>query len=161
GPFERMIVFCNTKVMCQRLTDELRKGGVDCDCLHGDIPQSKREKTMQKYRDGKLKALIATDVASRGIDVDDVDCVLNFDIPEEMEYYIHRIGRTGRAQKKGVVFSLINNFAEKTKLEEIKKYTKYEMKALVLGEDGVLAEAPEEEPPAAPAPAGRRHRRRR
>ena len=159
GPFERMIVFCNTKVMCQRLTDDLRKAGVDCDCLHGDIPQSKREKTMQKYRDGKLKALIATDVASRGIDVEDVDCVLNFDIPEEMEYYIHRIGRTGRAQKKGVVFSLINNFAEKTKLEEIKKYTKYEMKPLVLGEDGVLTEAPEETP-AAPAPAGRRRRRR-
>ena len=144
GPFERVIVFCNTKAMCQRLSDDLRKGGVDCDCLHGDIPQGKREKTMQKYRDGKLTVLVATDVASRGIDVDDVDCVLNYDIPEEMEYYIHRIGRTGRARKKGVVFSMLNNFAEKIKLEEIKKYTQYEMTALVLGEDGVLAEAPAE-----------------
>jgi ATP-dependent RNA helicase DeaD len=141
GPFERVIVFCNTKAMCQRLSDDLCKAGVDCDCLHGDIPQSKREKTMQKYRDGKLTVLVATDVASRGIDVDDVDCVLNYDIPEEMEYYIHRIGRTGRAQKKGVVFSMLNNFAEKTKLEEIAKYAKYEIKPLVLGEDGVLAEA--------------------
>ncbi len=141
GPFERVIIFANTKAMCQRLCDDLRKGGIDCDCLHGDIPQSKREKTMQKYRDGKLTVLVATDVASRGIDVDDVDCVINYDIPEEMEYYIHRIGRTGRARKKGVVFSMLNNFAEKTKLEEIMKYTKYEVKALALGEDGVLTEA--------------------
>ncbi|MBQ8599953.1 MAG: DEAD/DEAH box helicase [Clostridia bacterium] len=142
GPFERVIVFCNTKAMCQRLSDDLRKGGVDCDCLHGDIPQSKREKTMQKYRDSKLSVLVATDVASRGIDVDDVDCVLNYDIPEEIEYYIHRIGRTGRARKKGVVFSMLNNFAEKTKLEEIVKYTKYEIKPLAMGDDGVLTEVP-------------------
>ena len=141
GPFERVIVFCNTKSMCQRLSDDLRKAGVDCDCLHGDIPQSKREKTMQKYRDSQLTVLVATDVASRGIDVDDVDCVLNYDIPEEIEYYIHRIGRTGRARKKGVVFSMINNFAEKTKLEEIIKFTKYEVIPLVMSEDGVLTEA--------------------
>ena len=145
GPFERVIVFCNTKSMCQRLNDDLLKAGVDCACLHGDIPQSKREKTMQKYRDGKLTVLVATDVASRGIDVDDVDCVINYDIPEEMEYYIHRIGRTGRARKKGAVFSMLNNFAEKTKLEEIVKYTKYEVKPLRMGEDGVLAEASEEQ----------------
>jgi len=142
GPFERVIVFCNTKAMCQRLSDDLRKVGIDCDCLHGDIPQSKREKTMQKYRDGALTVLVATDVASRGIDVDDVDCVLNYDVPEEMEYYIHRIGRTGRARKKGVVFSMLNNFAEKTKLEEIAKYTKYEIIPLAMGDDGVLTEAP-------------------
>ena len=161
GPFERVIVFCNTKSMCQRLCDDLCKVGINCECLHGDIPQSKREKTMQRYRDGQVSVLVATDVASRGIDVDDVDCVLNYDIPEEIEYYIHRIGRTGRARKKGVVFSMLNNFAEKTKLEEIVKYTKYEIKALVMGEDGVLAEAPEEAPAAPAAPAGGRRRRRR
>ena len=160
GPFERVIVFCNTKSMCQRLCDDLCKVGINCECLHGDIPQSKREKTMQRYRDGQVSVLVATDVASRGIDVDDVDCVLNYDIPEEIEYYIHRIGRTGRARKKGVVFSMLNNFAEKTKLEEIVKYTKYDIKALVMGEDGVLTEAPEEAPAAPAAPAGRRRRRR-
>ncbi len=143
GPFERVIIFCNTKAMCQRLGDELIKAGVDCGCLHGDIPQSKRERTMQKYRDGKLSVLVATDVASRGIDVDDVDCVLNYDVPEEMEYYIHRIGRTGRARKKGAVFSILGNFAEKTKLEEIIKYTKYEVKPLAMSEDGVLTEVAE------------------
>ncbi|MBQ3083956.1 MAG: DEAD/DEAH box helicase [Clostridia bacterium] len=140
GPYDRLIIFCNTKSMCQRLSDELQKGGVNCDCLHGDIPQSKREKTMQKFRDNQIDVLVATDVASRGIDVDDVDFVLNYDIPEEMEYYIHRIGRTGRAQRKGMVFSLLNNFAEKVKLDEIAKYTKYEIKPLMMGEDGVLAE---------------------
>ncbi len=144
GPFERVIVFCNTKSMCQRLCEDLQKQGVDCDCIHGDIPQSKREKTMQKYRDGKLTVLVATDVAARGIDVDDVDCVLNYDIPEEMEYYIHRIGRTGRAQKKGVVFSMINNYAEKMRLETIVKYTKYDITPLKMSEDGVLMEAKEE-----------------
>ena len=143
GPFERVILFCNTKSMCQRLTDDLLKWGIDCDCIHGDIPQGKRERVMQKYRDGKLKALIATDVASRGIDVDDVDCVINYDIPEELEYYIHRIGRTGRAQKKGVVFSMINNYTEKMRLETIEKYTGYDITPLKMDEDGVLKEATE------------------
>ncbi len=161
GAFERIIIFCNTKVMCQRLTSDLKDAGIDCDCLHGDIPQSKREKTMQKYRDGKLKVLIATDVAARGIDVEDVDCVINYDIPEEMEYYIHRIGRTGRARKKGVVFTMLMNFAEKAKLEELIKYTKYDIKPLVLEEDGVLVEAPEEKSaPVAPSFSNRRRRRR-
>ena len=73
---ERTIVFCNTKVMCQRLRDDLVRMGLDADCIHGDIPQQKREKTMRTFKEGKLPILIATDVASRGIDVDDVDCVL-------------------------------------------------------------------------------------
>ena len=95
---------------------------------------------MQKYRDGKLAILIATDVASRGIDVDDVDCVINFDIPEENEYYVHRIGRTGRAKRKGVACSIIGNFPEKAKLDEIAKYSNYAIKPMLLGEDGSLTE---------------------
>lgn len=93
---------------------------------------------MQKYRDGKLAILIATDVASRGIDVDDVDCVINFDIPEENEYYVHRIGRTGRAKRKGVAFSIVGNFPEKAKLDEIAKFSQYEIKPVLLGADGTL-----------------------
>jgi ATP-dependent RNA helicase DeaD len=84
--FERSIIFCNTKVMCQRLCDDLRRAGVDADCIHGDIRQVTREKTMRTFKDGKLSVLIATDVASRGIDVDDVDCVINYDLPHEPEY---------------------------------------------------------------------------
>ena len=138
--YERVMIFCNTKHMCQRLCDDFQRAGMDCECIHGDIKQSLREKTMQKYRDGKLAILIATDVASRGIDVDDVDCVINFDVPEENEYYVHRIGRTGRAKRKGVAWSIIGNFPEKAKLDEIAKYSNYTVKPMVLDADGSLTE---------------------
>ena len=138
--YERVMIFCNTKVMCQRLCDDFQRAGLDCECIHGDIKQSLRERAMQKYRDGKLQVLIATDVASRGIDVDDVDCVINFDVPEENEYYVHRIGRTGRAKRKGVAWSIIGNFPEKAKLDEIAKYSNYTVKAMVLDADGNLTE---------------------
>ena len=138
--YERVMIFCNTKVMCQRLCDDFQRAGLDCECIHGDIRQSLREKAMQKYRDGKLQVLIATDVASRGIDVDDVDCVINFDVPEENEYYVHRIGRTGRAKRKGVAWAIIGNFTEKAKLDEIAKYSNYTVKPVVLGADGSLTE---------------------
>ena len=136
--FERVIIFCNTKHMCQRLCDEFQRTGMDCECIHGDIRQSQREKTMQRYRDGKLPVLIATDVASRGIDVDDVDCVINYDIPEENEYYVHRIGRTGRAKRKGEAYSMVSNFTEKAKLDEIAKFSAYNIRPMLLGEDGSL-----------------------
>ena len=147
--YERIIIFCNTKHMCQRLCDDFKRAGLDCDCIHGDIRQSQREKAMQRYRDGKLQVLIATDVASRGIDVDDVDCVINYDVPEENEYYVHRIGRTGRAKRKGVAWSIIGNFPEKAKLDEICKFCNFTVKPMVLGEDGTLT-AEEVKAPAAP-----------
>ena len=152
--FERVIIFCNTKHMCQRLSDEFQRAGLDCDCIHGDIRQSQREKTMQRYRDGKLAVLIATDVASRGIDVDDVECVINFDVPEENEYYVHRIGRTGRAKRKGSAYSIIGNFPEKAKLDEIAKFCNFTIKPMLLGEDGTLTE----EEVKAPAPIKKRFR---
>ena len=136
--YERLVIFCNTKHMCQRLCDDLKRAGLDCDCLHGDIRQNLREKTMQRFRDGKLAILVATDVASRGIDVDDVECVINFDVPEENEYYVHRIGRTGRAKRKGVAWSIIGNFPEKAKLDEIAKFCNFQIQPMVMGEDGSL-----------------------
>ncbi len=136
--FERVMIFCNTKHICQRLSDEFQRAGLDCDCIHGDIRQSQREKTMQRYRDGKLAVLIATDVASRGIDVDDVECVINYDIPEENEYYVHRVGRTGRAKRKGVAYSMVSNFPEKAKLEEIEKFCQFTVTPMVLDQQGVL-----------------------
>ena len=138
--YERVIIFCNTKHMCQRLSDDFQRAGADCDCIHGDIRQSQREKTMQRYRDGKLAILIATDVASRGIDVDDVDCVINFDVPEENEYYVHRIGRTGRAKRKGAAWSIIGNFPEKAKLDEIAKFSNYAIRPMQLDAEGNLTE---------------------
>jgi len=146
--YERVMIFCNTKHMCQRLCDDFQRAGADCECIHGDIRQSQREKTMQRYRDGKLAILIATDVASRGIDVDDVDCVINFDVPEENEYYVHRIGRTGRAKRKGVAWSIVGNFPEKAKLDEIAKFSAYTIRPMVLDADGNLSE--EEVKPVAP-----------
>ena len=152
--YERVIIFCNTKHMCQRLCDDFQRAGADCECIHGDIRQSQREKTMQRYRDGKLAILVATDVASRGIDVEDVECVINYDVPEENEYYIHRIGRTGRAKKKGVAYSIIGNFPEKAKLDEIAKFSNYSVTPMVLGQDGTLTV----EEVKAPAPPKRRFR---
>ncbi len=150
--FERVLIFCNTKHVCQRLCDEFQREGLDCQCLHGDIRQDKREKTMQQFRDGKLPVLIATDVASRGIDVDDVECVINYDVPKENEYYIHRIGRTGRAKKKGAAYSIVGNFPEKAKLDEIAKFSNYQIRPMVLEADGTLTPGPEE----TPAPVRRR-----
>ena len=152
--YERVMIFCNTKHMCQRLCDDFQRAGADCQCIHGDIRQSQREKTMQQYRDGKLAILIATDVASRGIDVDDVDCVINFDVPAENEYYVHRIGRTGRAKRKGVAWSVIGNFPEKAKLDEIAKFSNYQIKPMTFAEDGTL----QEEEVKAPTPPKRRFR---
>lgn len=154
GGFERAIIFCNTKVMCQRLCDDMKRAGFDADCLHGNISQNIRERTMQTFRAGKLPVLIATDVASRGIDVDDVDCVINFDVPEENEYYIHRIGRTGRAKRKGVAYTILGNFPEKAKLDEIAKYSHFTIQPMQFSEDGLIPA--EEKAPAAPV---RRHRR--
>ena len=150
--YERIMIFCNTKHMCQRLTDDFQRAGLDCQCIHGDIRQSQREKTMQRYRDGKLAILVATDVASRGIDVDDVDCVINYDIPEENEYYVHRVGRTGRAKRKGIAWSIVSNFPEKAKLDEICKFCQFTVAPMVLSQDGTLSA---EEVKAAPAPKRR------
>ena len=152
--YERLVIFCNTKHMCQRLCDDLKRAGLDCDCLHGDIRQNLREKTMQRFRDGKLAILVATDVASRGIDVDDVECVINFDVPEENEYYVHRIGRTGRAKRKGAAYSIISNFPEKAKLDEIAKFSNYQIRPMLLGQDGALTD----EPVKAAAPVKKRFR---
>ena len=147
GALERVIVFCNTKVMCQRLSDDLKRAGLQAECLHGDIKQSARERTMTAFRKGKLPILIATDVASRGIDVDDVDGVINYDVPDENEYYIHRIGRTGRARKKGISFTLIGSFPEKAKLDEIAKFSDFHITPMIFDEYGCLVPAPEEEKP--------------
>ena len=152
--YERIMIFCNTKHMCQRLTDDFQRAGLDCDCLHGDIRQKQRERTMQNYRDGKLAILVATDVASRGIDVDDVDCVINYDIPEENEYYVHRVGRTGRAKRKGIAWSMVSNFPEKAKLDEICKFCQFKVTPMVLAADGTLTE----EEVRQPAPPKRRLR---
>ena len=119
--YQRVMIFCNTKFMTDRLTERLKKEGYQAECIHGDVKQSQRNVVMNDFRRGKFPILIATDVAARGIDVDDVEAVINFDLPAENEYDLHRIGRTGRAHKHGVSFSLVT-FQESVRMDEILKY---------------------------------------
>ena len=119
--YQRVMIFCNTKFMTDKLTRQLVREGYDAECLHGDIPQAKRNVVMNDFKRGKFPILVSTDVAARGIDVDDVEAVINYDLPNENEYYLHRIGRTGRAHKHGVSFSLVT-FRESVRMDEILKY---------------------------------------
>ena len=119
--YQRIMIFCNTKFMTDKLTSRLIKEGYNAQCLHGDIPQSRRNVVMNDFKRGKFPILVSTDVAARGIDVDDVEAVINYDLPNENEYYLHRIGRTGRAHKHGVSFSLVT-FRESVRMDEILKY---------------------------------------
>ena len=105
---ELCMIFANTKKMVDELQGELNKHDIKACALHGDMKQEFRSRVMEQFRSGSMPILIATDVAARGIDVDDVDLVINFDIPQDNEYYIHRIGRTGRAGKKGLAITLIS-----------------------------------------------------
>ncbi len=104
---KRALIFCNTKRMVDELTEHLKGRGYEVEGLHGDLTQGQRDTVMNLFRGGKTNILIATDVAARGIDVSDVEAVFNFDVPEDIEYYVHRIGRTGRAGKTGRSFTLV------------------------------------------------------
>lgn len=120
---QRSVVFCNTKSMVDELAEMLRKQGFKASGIHGDMTQAARMQVMQGFRNGSVHALIATDVAARGIDVDDIDVVINYDLPQSFEYYVHRIGRTGRAGKRGVSQTLICNGKQQATLRGLMKYT--------------------------------------
>ena len=136
--YDRAMVFCNTKGNTERVAKLLQMRGVDAQCIHGDIPQEKREKVMAKFRRGELRVFVATDVAARGIDVDDVDAVINYDVPDENEYYVHRIGRTGRAKRHGVAYTFVSDYPGLVRLENIAKHTRNDIKAVKFDESGRL-----------------------
>ena len=138
GEYERAIAFCNTKNMTDRLAGLLKMRGITCEAIHGDIQQRVREQTLKKFKDGKLRVLVATDVAARGLDIDDVDVVFNYDVPDEQEYYIHRIGRTGRAKKHGVAYTLVASVTESIKMRDIARNTKADIQLLRYDKDGCL-----------------------
>ena len=117
------IVFCNTKRKVDEVTSTLQARGYSADALHGDMKQSERDRVMNKFRKGLLDILVATDVAARGIDVNNIDAVFNYDMPSDEEYYVHRIGRTGRAGKSGVSYSFVFG-KDYYKLKDIQRYTK-------------------------------------
>ena len=114
------LIFCNTKKKVDELADLLKQQGFQAEGLHGDLSQAQRDVAMNRFRNGGASILIATDVAARGIDVDDVEAVINYDIPQDVEYYVHRIGRTGRAGRKGRSFTFANS-REIGKIREIER----------------------------------------
>ena len=121
------IVFCNTKKMVDELVTALNALGYPAQGLHGDMKQMQRTQVMNRFKAGSFSILVATDVAARGIDVNDIDIVFNYDLPADDEYYVHRIGRTGRAGKSGKSFSLIQGTKQYARLAEIMRYTKSEI----------------------------------
>ncbi|MBR2484010.1 MAG: DEAD/DEAH box helicase, partial [Oscillospiraceae bacterium] len=136
GELDRVMVFCNTKGSAERAAAFLRMQKLEAECIHGDIPQKKREAIMNRFRKGELPVFVSTDVAARGIDVDDVDAVFNYDIPDENDSYVHRIGRTGRAKKQGVAISFVYDYPSKLRMDDIEKLTKSQVLPVKLGEDG-------------------------
>ena len=104
---DQIIVFCNTKRMVDLSVQKLSKVGMEVSGLHGDLSQNQRERILQSFKDGKVKTIIATDVAARGIDVDGITYVVNYDIPDDMDSFVHRIGRTGRIGRAGQAWSLV------------------------------------------------------
>ena len=135
--YKRMMIFCNTKDMTARLCERLQKAGYSAECLHGDVRQSQRDKVMAGFRKGQFEILVATDVAARGIDVDDVEAVFNYDLPDKQEFYVHRIGRTGRAKRAGISFSFVS-FRDSIRMDEIMKYIRMTPIALEFDEFGTL-----------------------
>ena len=124
------IVFCNTKKMVDELTQAMKENGIAARGLHGDMRQRERDNVMYDFRKGIVNMLIATDVAARGIDVDNIEAVFNFDIPMQTEYYVHRIGRTGRAGKEGLSFTLAQGRRQLIMIKDIVRMTKTEIEPL-------------------------------
>lgn len=119
-----MLVFCNTKNMVDQVASDLQAKGYAAEAIHGDMRQAARNQVMTKFKSGNSTILVATDVAARGIDVNNVDAVFNYDVPLDLEYYVHRIGRTGRAGKEGLAFSFVSGSRDRGKLKELERYTK-------------------------------------
>ena len=121
--YKRVMVFCNTKYNTGMLANQLARLHFNVDCLHGDLSQAERNRIMQRFKAGEINVLVATDVAARGIDVSDVDAVINYDVPEENEHYTHRIGRTGRARKQGASY-LFYTKEEQKRVEQLLRLTR-------------------------------------
>ncbi len=114
------LIFCNTRHRVKSVTKKLNAAGLSSDCLHGDLSQSQRNGIMRDFRAGRTTVLVATDVAARGIDVDNIDLVINYDVPDKPEYYVHRIGRTGRAGHAGLACTLVSE-QDSQRLKVIKR----------------------------------------
>ena len=133
--FKLSLVFVATKAMADKLSNQLNGAGFSADAIHGDLRQRQRDRVMEKYRSGKVSILVATDIAARGIDINGIDAVINYDIPGDAESYVHRIGRTGRAEKTGIAYTFVVP-KEKGKLKGILRETKAKASPLKMGDTG-------------------------
>ena len=120
----RTMIFCNTKLMVDEVSSYLNKNGFTCEGIHGDMNQSQRTRVMEGFKSARIPILVATDVAARGIDVNDIDYVINYDLPQNSEIYVHRIGRTGRAGKEGTAITLCSGRRQFFGIRDIGRYTK-------------------------------------
>jgi ATP-dependent RNA helicase DeaD len=121
------LIFCNTKAKVDELTQQLIERGINCDKIHGDLPQSTRLDVLKKFHNGVIEVMVATDVAARGLDIKAVEAVFNYDVPEKADYYVHRIGRTGRIGNIGYSFTLVSK-GEMKQIEEIERLLKTKIK---------------------------------
>jgi len=143
---DRALVFTKTKHGADRVTKKLIQAGISADAIHGNKAQNRRERSLEGFRSGKLRVLVATDVAARGLDVDDISHVVNFDLPMEPEAYVHRIGRTGRAGKTGIAISFCDG-EERGLLRDIERLTRMPVPQLqlpILDPSLVMHDAPED-----------------
>jgi ATP-independent RNA helicase DbpA len=129
-PHESALIFCNLKTMVREVAASLATAGVSVDCLHGDLEQFHRDRVVAMLRNGSLRAVVATDVAARGLDIEGLDLVVNYDLPTQTEVYVHRIGRTGRAGKPGLSVSLLTH-GERDRLAAIERHTTARVERLV------------------------------
>ena len=120
----RTMIFCNTKLMVDEVSSYLNKNGFTCEGIHGDMNQSQRTRVMEGFKSARIPILVATDVAARGIDVNDIDYVINYDLPQNSEIYVHRIGRTGRAGKEGTAITLCSGRRQFFGIRDIGRFTK-------------------------------------
>ena len=137
---DRTLIFCNTKYNTAMICDMLTRQGIPAQCIHGDMIQKDRNRVMARFKEGGIPVMVATDVAARGIDVTDIDAVINYDFPTDNETYVHRIGRTARARKEGVSY-LFYAADERARLKNLIRYTRFEISPVTVAEDGAISPA--------------------
>ena len=131
NPNTKMLAFVRTKIRAERVAKAMARVGIDALTIHGDKDQAERTQVLQKFKTGKINLLIATDVSARGIDIPAIDIVINYDLPEEVENYVHRVGRTGRTKKRGHAYSFCSP-EEKNILKDIQSFLEKEIKVLAI-----------------------------
>lgn len=137
---KQVLVFVNAKITCRRLTRTLTQAGIKADSIHGDKTQEERTAALEAFKKGECEVLVATDVAARGLDIEELPVVINYDVPYVAEDYVHRIGRTGRAKHSGVAYTLVSDYPSGMRLDNIVKLTGNEIKKAHLDENGRLVE---------------------